>query len=89
MEKQSISTQLQQKNTIDLFISNTKLLMYEVCYETVEGYYERAKKYKEICKSWTIREKGEVINKLNKLQMDLYQRMLSVEKLQGGFITEI
>ena len=88
MEKPTLLQQIEEKNRIELLISNVKLFMYEACYEILESYYDRLSSALNMCEAWTIKEKKEVKETIIALKREVFERMLEVGE-RAGFFQEI
>ena len=71
--------QIKQKFIIEEFIASTNLFISEYYLETLEEKLGLTEVFLNICHSWTIDEKDEIIEKLSDLELALFDRIQAIK----------
>ena len=79
-----IVKQLRQKDMMEDFIAEVNLFMNESCVETLQEHVETIRLYRKVCNGWKIKEKEEMIEKLENLREILLDRIEEIRPITAA-----
>jgi len=79
-----IVKQLRQKDMMEDFIAEVNLFMNESYVETLQEHVETIRLYKKVCNGWKIKEKEEMIEKLENLREILINRIEEIRPITAA-----